>query len=224
VNLVFAAAFVGYEHYSSRTGGLRLAGLAAELAAWVIASTLATNQLGEDSEYVLSRIDQQDSIEHILLSKNLVLASLLLPITLAISIAAQLDVTHLHRLVPSVTEDLLDVFVVLVWLGIGGLTSVLFPYRPIPVRARWYARQTWLHWGACQAVPYLLFFTVIPLLTLPPYEVARHLFGGRHTNLTEYSATFVLWGLAVWVTGMALAAAYVRHAPKRFLADLRRPS
>ena len=119
INLALAAAFVSYTHYNPRTGGVRLAGLAAELAAWVIASTLATNQLGDDAAYVLSRIDQHDSIVRILLSKNLVLASLLVPITVAVSVAAQLDITHLHRLLPSVTEDLLDLFVVLMWLGIG---------------------------------------------------------------------------------------------------------
>ena len=221
-NLVLAAAFVGYEHYSSRTGGLRLAGLATELAAWVIASTLATNQLGDDSAYVLARIDQHDSIVRILLSKNLVLASLLLPITVAISVAAQLDITHLHRLLPSVTEDLLDVFVVLLWLGIGASTSVLLPFRPLGLRARWQARSSSLRWGVCLALPYLLFFSVIPMLTGPPYEIARHLFGGRHTNLTEYSATFVIWGLGVWATGLALAAVYVRRSPERFLADLKR--
>jgi hypothetical protein len=160
----------------------------------------------------------------VLLSKNLVLASLLVPITVAVSVAAQLDITRLHQLVPSVTEDLLDLFVVLLWLGIGGLTSVVLPYRPLPPRARWRARSTWPRWLACQALPYLMFFSVIPLLTFPPYEMARHLFGGRHTNLTEYSATFVLWGLVVWTTGLALAAWYVRRAPERFLADLRRPS
>jgi hypothetical protein len=221
-NLALGAAFLGYSHYSPRTGGVRLAGLAAELAAWVIASTLATNQLGDDSDYVLSRIDQHDSVVRILLSKNLVLGSLLLPITVAISVAAQLDVTHLHRFFPSVTEDLLDVFVVLLWLGIGALTSVLLPYRPIPPRARWRARHTWPRWLACQALPYVLFFSVIPLLAWPPHEVAR-LFGHRHTNVAEYSATFVLWGLGVWAVGLAVAAAYVRRAPERFLADLKRP-
>ncbi|MFZ2013341.1 MAG: hypothetical protein WAV00_05930 [Nocardioides sp.] len=224
LNLCLAAAFVGYTHYSPRTGGLRLAGVAAELAAWVIASTLATNQLGDDYAYVLSRIEQHDSVVRVLLSKNLVLASLLVPIRVAVSVAAQLDITRPHQLFPSVTEDLLDLFVVLLWLGIGGLTSVVLPSRPLPPPARWRARNTWPRWLARQAMPYLLFFSVIPLLTLPPYEMARHLFGGRHTNLTEYSATFVLWGLVVWTTGLALAAWYVRRAPDRLQADLRRPS
>ena len=221
-NLVLAAVFVGYTHFSARSGGLRLAGAAAEVAAWVIASTLTTNQLGDDHSYVLSRIDQQDGIVRILLSKNLVIASLLVPVTVVISVAAQLDITRAERLVPSVTEDLLDLFVVLMWLGIGALTSVLLPYRPIPLRERWIARQTWPRWLGCQALPYVLFFTVVPALTLPPYEVARHLFGGRHTNLAEYSGTFVLWGAAVWVAGLALAAVYVRRAPQRFLAALNR--
>ncbi len=223
-NLILAAAFVGYERYSPRTGGLKLAGAAAELAAWVLASTLTTNQLGDDADNVLSRIDHGDHIVHILLSKDLVLASLLLPITLAVSVAAQLDITRMNRLAPSLAEDLLDVFVVLLWLGIGALTSVLVPYRTISLRARWRARRTWPRWLVCQGLPYVLFFTVVPLLTWPAYEAAGDLFGGRRTNLAEYSTTFVLWGAMVWVGGLALAAVYVRRARDRFLSDLRRPS
>jgi hypothetical protein len=79
-------------------------------------------------------------------------------------------------------------------------------------------------WFACHVLPYALFFSVIPLLTWPPYEIVRHLYGGRHTNLTEYAATFVVWGTGIWVSGLALAAVNVSHAPERFLRDLRRPT
>jgi hypothetical protein len=221
-NLMAAAVFVGYDRYNPRSGALRLAGLAAEVAAWVIASTLATNQLGEDAEHVLDRMRSRQSITRVLLVKNLVLAVLLLPITIAVSVAVQDDLTRLHELFSSVTEDLLDLFVVLLWLGVGSVTSVLLPYRPLPLRARWRKRASWLRWGICQLVPYLLFFTVMPVLVWPPHDVAAHLFGGRHTNLVEYASTFVLWGILVWMTGLGLATLYVRRAPDRILADLQR--
>jgi hypothetical protein len=222
-NLVTAAVVVGYRHYDPNSGALQLAGLAAGIAAWVIAGTLATNQLGQDAEHVRDRMRSRHSIVPVLLVKSLVLATLLLPITIAVSVVVQADITRLHELVPSVTEDLLDVFVVLLWLGVGSVTSVMLPYRPIPLRERWRKRSSWLRWGICLLVPYLIFFAVIPVLEWPPRGVAGHLFGGRHTNLTEYASTFVLWGIVIWMAGLGVATLYVRRAPNRLLADLQRP-
>src|SRR3954453_8294116 len=168
VNLVTAALFVGYSRFETNSGALRLAGLAAGLAGGGIASTLSTNQLGEDAEHVLDRLQSQKGITPLLVVKSLVLATLLLPITIAVSIAAQIDLTRLHQLFTSVTEDLLDVFVVLIWLGVGSVTSVLLPYRPLPLRERLRKRSGWLRWVVYLTLPYLLFFAVIPAVVWPP--------------------------------------------------------
>jgi hypothetical protein len=222
-NLIAAAAFVGYEHYDPHTGGLRLAGIAAEIAAWVIASTLATNQLGEDADHVVAHLRYRPGdVTRVLLLKNLVLACLLLPITIVVSIAVQADVTRLHELFSTVTEDLLDVFVVLLWLGIGSVSSVLLPYRVLPLRTRLRLRSTWPRWITCQVIPYLVFVAVIPPLVWPPYDVAQHLFGGRHKNLVEYASTFVLWGIVVWVAGLAVSTWFARRHSDRLIADLER--
>lgn len=224
LNLVAAAIFLSYQRYDPDRQVLRVAGLAAELAAWVLASTLATNQLGEDAEHVLASLRYDRNLTRLLVVKNLVLFILLVPITFALSVAVQLDESRLNELLPSVAEDLLDEFVLGLWLGIGSLTSVLLPYRPIPLRSRWRQRPTWPRWATCQALPYLIFLTVIPVLVWPPYDVAKHLFGGRHTNLVEYASTFTFWGVFIWMAGLGLSALYVRRSPERVLAALERPS
>jgi hypothetical protein len=224
VNLVAAAIFLGYQRYDPDRQVLRVAGLAAELAAWVLASTLATNQLGEDADQVLASVRYDRNLTRMLVLKNFVLFILLVPITFGVSVAVQLDESRLHELLPSVAEDLLDEFVLGLWLGIGSLTSVLLPYRPMPLRSRWQQRSTWPRWAACQAVPYLIVLTIIPALVWPPYDVAKHLFGGRHTNLVEYASTFTVWGVFIWIAGLALSALYVRRWPDRVLAALEHPS
>lgn len=220
LNLVTAAIFVSYQRYNPDRQTLRVAGLAAELAAWVIASTLVTNQLGEDADHVHASLQYDRNITRLLVLKNLVVFTLLVPVAVILSAAIQLDESHLHELLPSVTQDLLDGFVLGLWLGLGSVTSVLLPYRPMPLRARWRHRSTWPRWGTCQALPYLILLTVIPALVLPPYEVARHLFGGRHTNLVEYASTFTFWGVLIWTGGVALAALYAHRFPNRVLAQL----
>src|SRR3954451_20807227 len=80
-NLVAAAVFLGYQRYDPDRQALRVAGLAAELAAWVIASTLVTNQLGEDADHVLASLRYDRNITRLLVLKNLVLFVLLVPIT-----------------------------------------------------------------------------------------------------------------------------------------------
>ena len=222
VNLVAAAIFLGYQRYDPDRQVLRVAGLAAELAAWVLASTLATNQLGDDAEHVLASLRYDRNLTRLLVLKNLVLFILLVPITFGVSAAVQLDESRLHELLPSVAEDLLDEFVLGLWLGIGSLISVLLPYRPMPLRLRWRQRSTWPRWLSCQTLPYLIFLTIIPALVWPPYDVATHLFGARHTNLVEYASTFTIWGLFIWMAGLGLSALYVRRSPDRVLAALAR--
>lgn len=224
VNLVAAAVFLGYQRYDPDRQVLRVAGLAAELAAWVLASTLATNQLGEDADHVLASLRYDRNLTRLLVVKNLVLFVLLVPITVGVSMAVQLDESRLHELLPSVAEDLLDEFVLGLWLGIGSLTSVLLPYRPMSLRSRWRNRSTWPRWATCQALPYLILLTIIPALVWPPYDVAKHLFGGRHANLVEYASTFTIWGVAIWMAGLGLAALHVRRSPDRVLAALARRS
>ena len=164
------------------------------------------------------------NLTRLLVSKNLVLFVMLVPITFGVSIAVQLDESRLHDLLPSVAEDLLDAFVLGLWLGIGSLTSVLLPYRPMSLRSRWHQRSTWPRWATCQALPYLILLTIIPALVWPPYDVAKHLFGGRHTNLVEYASTFTFWGVSIWMAGLGLSALYVRRSPGRVLAALERPN
>jgi hypothetical protein len=224
LNLLAATIFLSYQRYDPDRQVLRVAGLAAELAAWVLASTLATNQLGEDADHVLASLRYDHNLTRLLVLKNLVLFILLVPFTFVVSAAVQLDESRLHELLPSVTEDLLDEFVLGLWLGIGSLTSVLLPYRPMSLRSRWQQRSTWPRWATCQALPYLIFLTIIPALVWPPYAVATHLFGGRHTNLVEYASTFTVWGVLIWMAGLGLSALYVRHSPDRVLAALERPS
>src|SRR4051794_9368918 len=220
VNVVTAAIFLGYQRYDPDRQALRVAGLAAELATWVIASTLVTNQLGEDADHVLASLRYDRNITRLLVLKNFVLFTLLVPITFAVSVAVQLDESSLRELLPSVAEDLLDAFVLGLWLGIGSLTSVLLPFRSMPLRARWRHRSTWPRWGTCQALPYLLFLTLVPALVWPPYEVAKHLFAGRRTNLVEYASSFTFWGVLIWTSGLGLSALYARRFPDRVLAAL----
>src|SRR5690242_3928670 len=224
INIVAAAIFLGYQRYDPDRQVLRVAGLAAELAAWVLASTLATNQLGEDADHVVASLRYDRNLTRVLVLKNLVLFILLVPITFSVSVAVQLHESSLHELLPSVTEDLLDEFVLGLWLGVGSLTSVLLPYRPMSLRSRWQQRSSWPRWATCQALPYLIFLTIIPALVWLPYAVATHLFGGRHTNLVQYASTFTVWGVLIWIAGLALSALYVRHSPDRVLAALERPS
>src|SRR5881227_825947 len=80
-NVVTAAIFLGYQRYDPDREALRVAGLAAELAAWVIASTLVTNQLGEDADHVQGQLRYDRNVTRLLVLKNLVLFTLLVPLT-----------------------------------------------------------------------------------------------------------------------------------------------
>src|SRR4051812_45656136 len=54
-----------------------------------------------------------------------------------------------------------------------------------PVRGMTATSPASRRWAICQASPYLLFLTFIPVLVWPSYDVAEQLFGGRHANLSS---------------------------------------
>src|SRR4051794_41852757 len=56
VNLVTAALFVGYSRYDTNSGALRLAGLAAGIAAGGVAGTPSPHQIGEGAGHGLGRL------------------------------------------------------------------------------------------------------------------------------------------------------------------------
>ena len=222
VNLSLAGVFLAVDRYDPQRGSVRVAGFAAELAAWAIAGTICTNQLGGDSEQVLVALRGRTSIVQILVVKSLVLATLLLPVTLVIALVVEVDLSAVSTLPEDLTLDLLDVYVVLLWLGVGSVTSVLIPYRPIPLRTRWRARDTWARWAFVQVVPYLAFFLVLPGLTYPVERFTADMFGNRVSSLVEYSSSFAGYGFLVWGAGLVLAMLYARLAPHRLLSDLQR--
>ena len=118
---------------------------------------------------------------------------------------------------------LLDVGAVFLWLGVGNVVSVLLPYRPISLKARLRARPTWRRWLLCQAVPYGLYFLLLPILHIPYYLLYHHRsFGPYVPNYLTYSLVYVALALVYWLVGLGLATVYARRRRAKLLADLAR--
>jgi len=127
------------------------------------------------------------------------------------------------RLLPNTA--MYDIAAVFVWLGLGNLVSVMFPYRPISLRARLKARPTWIRWGLRQAVPYALYYLGAPLLLTFPSVVIHVLepFGPRrllYYPVVSLANALVGWlvGLwlatgKIWVKGFVLTGVVTRSAP-----------
>ena len=218
-NLVVAAVYVGYTHYNPHDrDDIKVAGIATAVAAWVLADVVNTNQLGSDAERVRHSVAGHDRIARILALKSLALAVLLLPLTVAISVGVRLAIDR-WRSIPHAV--MLDIWVVFVWLGIGGLLSVLLPYDPLPLRERWRRRRTWLRWAVCLAVPYAL-LVVVRYLAWPADRIARHVVGRPEHHLLGYAFVYMCWGVVVWLLSLGLAELYVGAFRTRFEEDLRK--
>lgn len=218
-NVVVAAAFVFYEHVDAHQHDrLRVAGIATGVAAWVLADGVNTDQLGSDARRTLDALGRNQSIVRILAKKNLMLATLLAPVAIVISTATRLSIDHWQDIPHTV---LLDLFVVFMWLGIGDIASVLFPYHPLRLTERWHLRRSWPRWAFCLALPYLIFYAgVSGWLHWPAREFCRHVFGPADRHLFEWAFGYLCWGLLVWIAGLAFAAAYVHLTGDRLERSL----
>ena len=217
-NLLLAAAFVAYSNYDTKISDLRVSGLATGIAMWVLADVVNTNQFGSDAERVAGEITSGRPGWLVTVTRNASLAFVLVPLTVVVSVVARLAVDR-WRSIPAAV--MLDLFVVFMWLGIGSIASVLLPYRPITFRERWRARRSWVRWGLCLGLPYVLLLG-IGALSWPPAHIARALYGRRDVRSRDWAEVFLVWGFACWVAGVAVAHALVEHDRERFLRSLRR--
>jgi hypothetical protein len=176
-NLVVAIVVTGYERYDPHVQGeIKIANIGVAIVIYVLAGTLATNQLGADAERVVNSLERGDRVSRILSLKNIALAVLMVPVALLVSVIVRVLVDR-WRLLPHTA--MYDIGAVFVWLGLGNLVSVTLPYRPISLRARLKARPTWIRWAVRQAIPYALFYLGAPCSCCCPR---------RRVNTSRYSA------------------------------------
>jgi hypothetical protein len=220
-NLAMGLAYMGLTRYDPhKAGDLKVANLGVAVTLYVLADVVTTNQLGSDGERVIASLQRGDSVPRILAIKNLSLAVLLIPFAMAVSILVRVLVQR-WRLLPHAL--LLDVGAVFLWLGVGNVLSVLLPYNPVSLRARLHARETWKRWLLCQAVPYGLYFVLLPVLHVPYYLIYHgKALGEYRANYLAYSAVYVGIGVAYWLLGLLLATIYARRRRQRLALDLSR--
>jgi hypothetical protein len=219
-NLAVAVVYVGYEHFHPHSHDeVRIAGIATETVAWVLADVINTNQLGADADYVSRSLDSGHSITREMALKNLALACLLFPAAFVLSVGVRLAIDHWRAIPHAVMFDLSVVFV---WLGVGSLLSVLLPYRPIPLRERWRNRKSWFRWCCCLVAPYVVLFAIIRPLRWPADQIASLLYGSPELHELGYSFVYMVYGFVLWAVCLALVGLYGALAPHRLRADLRR--
>ena len=192
-NLVLALGYVGYNHYDpSHVDDIRIANIGVAVVVWVLSGVLSTNQLGSDGDRVRASLQRGDSVARILAIKNLALALMLGPFAIAISVIVRIPIER-WRLLPHAM--MMDVGAVFFWMGVGSVVSVLLPFRPISLRDRLKARHTWPRWAVCLAVPYAVFFLVVPVLHLPYFALYHNRALGP-TSRTSSPTRASTWRLA----------------------------
>jgi hypothetical protein len=222
VNLVVAGIWVGYTHYQPHShDSFRIAGIAAGVALWVLANVVTTNQLGADAERVAHNLEHGRSVAHELALKNAALATLLLPLTVVVSVGTRLALDRWRAIPHSV---ILDLAVVVIWMGMGNVVSALLPYRPIRLVERWQRRRSWLRWILCLAVPYALYY-VHRWIVWPMNRFDHHhdLLGDDGRNLMAYSLLALGWSLVVWSLSLGFVRWYSTARHDRLDRDLHRP-
>jgi hypothetical protein len=220
INLVLAAGWVGYTHYHPHShDSFRIAGVATGVATFVLADVINTNQLGADADRVARNLEDGRSVTHELFLKNAALALLLLPLTVLVSVGTRVALDR-WRAIPHAV--VLDVGVVLLWMGMGNVLSVLLPYRPINLRKRWRLPRTWPRWVLCLGIPYAAFYAHRWIIW-PVDRIADHrLLGNRDRNLLAYCLVSMGWSIAVWLISLAFVRWYSHVACDRLDRDLHR--
>ncbi|MCD2192209.1 hypothetical protein LQ327_02215 [Actinomycetospora endophytica] len=207
-NLVLALGYVGWSHWHpNRPEAFAAAHIGVAVVVWIMADVVNTNQLGADGEEVAELLSSGHGIARILATKNLALATVIVPLAVGVTLGAQLLARHAPDLGRA---SLADVGAVFCWLGVGSVLSVLLPYRPMPWRARLAARHTWLRWALCLGTPWVVVLGLEPALNAADRAVGS---AGR--------AGALVVGVMCWAGGLALAARLARRRNLSLRQELR---
>lgn len=198
VNVVLAVCYLAYHRSATNFPDRGLVYIGAAIAAWCLADTLTTNQIGPEGQRASAALDGGVGIGRILLLKNLSLLVVLLMITLPISIAATAWAGQWSQLQDGV---LVDLHVVLTWIALGNVVSVLLPYRPIPLKQRWRLRRSWSRWLVAIGMPYPLYL-IVGWSAVPVQILAR---GRRNLHPERYALFSLTWGIGYWVVATLVA-------------------
>jgi hypothetical protein len=219
-NLAFAYAYLAITQGDQHNfGDIKSANVGLAVVVWALADVVNTNQLGSDSDRVRASLEAGDSVARILAIKNLALAVLFIPLAFLISIVHRIIVDHWNLVLHTAVSD---VGAVLLWMGVGGVFSVLLPYRPISIRARLKARKTWLRYAICQGAPYVA-LGVVALMHLPYLLIyTLRAFGPVRSNYLEYALVYLGLAFLYWGLGLFVASLYGHSARERLLSDLHR--
>jgi hypothetical protein len=231
-NLAIASAFAVMQNYDPHAvDDIRVNGLAVAIVTFSLAGVISTNQLGSDADRVRNSLERGDTVLRILLMKGAALMTIMLPV--GVGIAAGLRASQ-GKYVAAGHAVIAITGVIVFWVGVGGLASVLAPYRPLKLRLRLQLlreRRDVVHWGLCMLLPYGIWLILWPGIlwqldwVSSRYILARHLLFGRGQGaLYVYSLLMLMIGIAYGVGALLLAQLYANKYPTHLENDLRRES
>jgi hypothetical protein len=220
LNLLYAYVYLAVTQGDPREfGDIKSVNVGIAVGVWCLADPINTNQLGADCE--AASLEHGDSVPRILAIKNLALVVVLVPLVFLLTAVHRAYIGS-WRWTPLLHQMIFDVGLVLLWQGVGSVVSVLLPFRTISIGTRFKARWTWLRYGACQAVPYVLMVVVAPMHIFYLALYANRTLGPLPGHFIDYALVYVGMGMAWWGIGLGLAALYGRFCRRELIADLHR--
>lgn len=223
LNLILAYAYLAVTQGDPRHfGDIKSTNVGLVVIIWTLASTINTNQLGNDCDRVVASLEAGDSVPRILALKNIALAIVLMPLALVILLVHHLYLGTWHGNV-LVQQLIYSLGAIFTWQGVGNVISVLYPFRPLTTETVVKARPTWVrHALGGQALPYVCFLVMAPIHV---YWVLFHdsrPLGLIPTDHLAYPLVYLGFGLFWWLVGLGLATLYARVYRSDLIAALHR--
>ena len=128
-------------------------GVAANVALFVLSDPINTNQLGADRDHVVPELGQGSRLPASLFKKNIALAIIPVPMTMAISTGLRLLLNEDRTILSAI---MLDIWIVVGWLALGNVAHA-GPYWPMSFKRRLRMPRTAVVGALVLALPYALY-------------------------------------------------------------------
>jgi len=191
---------------------------AATILLWALADASLTNQLLFNRKDTQNALKKQGSLKRLLLVKNLAIAVLSIPLTIAFGLMLVLIVGKWSELLYGA---IMTFALIWGWLGISNAMSVYLPFELLSLKQYLGNKHVWIRYGFVYCLPWIILPIYAVIMTLPILMLGWTKAEAAQDHRVIGILVILALSLIIWFGGLLIADKYSRKTNSKIKQHLK---
>ena len=179
---------------------------------WTLADSSLTNQLIFDKPRTKSELKNNGTLKRLFLSKNLTVAILSIPITIAYGL---LLVTITGKWSDIIYGVIMAFILIWGWLGVSNMMSVILPFQQINIKNNRHNKKVLIKYGFLYVLPWFLLPVYVAILSLPFILLGWTRADATNNHRLTTLLILFIGSILIWIFGLIFADRYTKKPNTR---------